>query len=284
MPKKPIDYQNTIIYKIQHIDNPELLYVGSTVDFVKRKYNHKSDCGNPKKNHKKVYTMINQNGGWDMFNMVELYKFPCENKRQAECEEDRCMREINATLNKNRAFTTIEDTLKKKKEYYEHNKKQILEKCKHYREQNKEKVSERIRKHYEQNRDKILDQQKHRYQENKKQILEKCKHYRELHKEQRVEYDKHYRELNKEKIAEYKKCYSILNKDKLAKKKKQYYELNKQQLVEQQKQYYEQNKERITERRKEKVICECGCVSTKRHLMRHKRSKNHQDRMKSIEQ
>ena len=80
MPRTTTDYSKTIIYKIQSIDNPELLYIGSTTDFTKRKFGHKSECSNPKKNHKKVYKMINQNGGWDMFNMVELYKFPCENK------------------------------------------------------------------------------------------------------------------------------------------------------------------------------------------------------------
>ena len=37
MPRKAIDYSKTIIYKIQHEDNDELLYVGHTTDFTKRK-------------------------------------------------------------------------------------------------------------------------------------------------------------------------------------------------------------------------------------------------------
>ena len=41
MPRKNIDYSKTIIYKIQHIDKEELLYVGSTTDFRRRKSKHK---------------------------------------------------------------------------------------------------------------------------------------------------------------------------------------------------------------------------------------------------
>ncbi len=222
MPKKPIDYQNTIIYKIQSIDNPELLYVGSTTDFTKRKYVHKSDCHNPNGNkyNYKLYQMIRDNGGWDMFNMVIVKEFPCENKRQVECEEDKLIREMKSTLNSQRAFVTPED------------------------------------------------------------IVEYNNQYRIEHKEQKAEYDRHYRIEHREQIAEY----AQLNSERISEYQKQYRIEHKEQRAEQQKQYYEQNKKRITERNKEKVICECGCVSTKIHLMRHKRTKIHQDLMKSIEQ
>ena len=220
MPRTATDYSNTIIYKIQNIDNPKLLYIGSTTDFTKRKSAHKSECGNPRKNHKKVYTMINQNGGWSMFNMIELYKFPCEDKRQAECEEDRCIREMKANMNMKRAFITPND---------------IVEYQKQYREQNKEQIAEQMKQYYEQNKEQIAEQYKH------------------------------YREQNKERIAE---------------QKKQYREQNKEQIAERDKQYREQNKERM----KQKITCECGCVIGKCDLARHKRSKKHQDFMKSIEQ
>jgi len=43
MPRKIINYTNTIIYKIVCNDlNITDLYVGSTTDFTNRKYNHKS--------------------------------------------------------------------------------------------------------------------------------------------------------------------------------------------------------------------------------------------------
>ena len=47
MPKKEIDYQNTIIYKIVCNDlNVKDVYVGHTTDFTKRKSHHKSSCNN----------------------------------------------------------------------------------------------------------------------------------------------------------------------------------------------------------------------------------------------
>ena len=45
MPRKPIDYSKTIIYKIV-CKNPEIkhLYVGHTTDITTRKRLHKQDC------------------------------------------------------------------------------------------------------------------------------------------------------------------------------------------------------------------------------------------------
>jgi hypothetical protein len=129
MPRTPIDYSNTIIYKIQNIDNPELLYVGSTTHFTKRKYEHKSNCSNPnvKEYNFKLYQMIRDNGGWDMFNMVELYKFPCNNKREAECEEDKVMREMKANMNSIRAFITPEEHKEQMKQYRLEHKDKLAE-------------------------------------------------------------------------------------------------------------------------------------------------------------
>jgi len=48
MPKVPIDYSKTVIYKLVHkedYDNANL-YIGSTTNFTKRKCEHKSDCMN----------------------------------------------------------------------------------------------------------------------------------------------------------------------------------------------------------------------------------------------
>jgi len=59
------------IYTIKQINNPRTVYVGSTNDFQKRQYHHKScsklnvDCP--------LYRYINENGGWHNFSM-EIYK------------------------------------------------------------------------------------------------------------------------------------------------------------------------------------------------------------------
>ena len=111
MPRISIDYSNTIIYKIQHNDKDELIYVGHTTDFTKRKSSHKliTRSEKDKAYNRQLYKMIRDNGGWDSFKMIEIKKYSCTNKREAEAEEDKVMRELKATMNKNRAFRTAED-------------------------------------------------------------------------------------------------------------------------------------------------------------------------------
>jgi hypothetical protein len=161
MPRKNIDYSKTVIYKIQHIDKDELLYVGSTTDFRRRKNTHKQSC---KRGTIKLYEMIRDNGGWEMFNMVIIKEFCCENAEQARREEDRIMREMKANMNMIRAYLTEEERTQQNREYSEQ-----------YRENNKE----RIKQYQEQ------------YQE---------QYRKEENKEHRKEYDKQYREQNKEKL------------------------------------------------------------------------------------
>ena len=254
MPLTNVDYSKTIIYKIQHKEIDELLYVGSTTDFTRRKATHKWRCNN--NNDKcppnlKVYKMMRDNGGWDMFNMVIIKEFPCNNKQEALAEEDRCIRETKATLNMMRAYISHDEKAERCKHYmhtnYERNKPKILERCKQYRELHKEQCAKYRKQHYEQNKEYILERGKHYYEQNKEKVLEHCKQYRDLHKEQYAKTNKIYREKNKDKKK---------NNDK---------------------QYYEQNKEYILERMKQKITCECGCIITKCNLKRHFKSMKHQD-------
>ena len=46
MPKKPIDYSNCCIYKLEHIENESLIYKGHTTNFKQRKAQHKNNCNN----------------------------------------------------------------------------------------------------------------------------------------------------------------------------------------------------------------------------------------------
>ena len=111
MPRTSIDYSNTIIYKIQHNDKDELIYVGHTTDFTKRKSSHKliTRSEKDKAYNRQLYKMIRDNGGWESFKMIEIKTFACTNKREAEAEEDKVMRELKATMNMVRAFRTAED-------------------------------------------------------------------------------------------------------------------------------------------------------------------------------
>jgi hypothetical protein len=46
MPKTAMDYSKCCIYKIEHIDNDNLVYVCHTTNFNTRKRNHKRICMN----------------------------------------------------------------------------------------------------------------------------------------------------------------------------------------------------------------------------------------------
>jgi len=118
MPKYNIDYSKSIIYKIEHLENPELLYVGSSTNFVKRKQDHKFCCNseNNSKYNMKVYKMIRENGGWDQFKIIVIKEYPCDSKINLLMEEDRMMKELKATLNRQRAYVSDEEEKIIKKE------------------------------------------------------------------------------------------------------------------------------------------------------------------------
>ena len=63
-------------YKIFKKDDPKIFYIGSTLNFSRRKSHHK-------KNHKNkvgklywclLYKSIRDNGGWDNFEMVKIWE------------------------------------------------------------------------------------------------------------------------------------------------------------------------------------------------------------------
>ncbi len=76
------------------------------------------------------------------------------------------------------------------------------------------------------------------------------------------------------------KEYNEDNKDKISEKHKEYYKKNKERIDEKQKKYRENNKELIEEKKKLKVTCECGCITDKNNLARHKKSNKHLELMK----
>lgn len=97
MPKTPMNYKNTIIYKIVCKDlSIDDCYVGHTTDFVARRCRHKSAYHlEEKKQHYKLYTMIRENGGWDNWTMVEIEKFPCNDRNEAAARERYWFEQLN---------------------------------------------------------------------------------------------------------------------------------------------------------------------------------------------
>ena len=176
-----LDHSKTIIYKIVCKDLiVKDCHVGHTTDMTKRKYAHKFSCNNEKdKSHNlKIYKIIRETGGWEMFKMIEVEKYPCNDRREAERRENEVIKELKASMNMINSFRTKEELKEYMKEY-----------DKEYREANKLKLNE-YKKEYKKN--------------NKLKIQEYKKEYYELHKEKLQERHKEYRKNNK--LNEKVKC------------------------------------------------------------------------------
>ena len=161
MPREPINYRNTIIYKIVCKDLTKTdIYVGHTTDFRTRKNHHKSRCNNEKnaKYNFKVYQYIRANGGWDNFDMIEIEKYvECNDVNEAKKREQYWYKELNAKLNSICPSRTQKEYVEEN--YYELNKDEKLIKDKEYKKINKEYIKQQSKEYYEENRSKILEYQ-----------------------------------------------------------------------------------------------------------------------------
>jgi predicted GIY-YIG superfamily endonuclease len=152
------------MYKIVSKDlNNNYIYVGSTTDFTKRKAQHKAGCINENNTcyNYKVYKMIRENGAWNEFEMIEIEKYPCNDKNECFARERYWKEYFNANMN-----TNVPN--RSKNEWYLDNKAIFLE-------QNK--------KNYIKNKNKILEQHKIYYKKNKLEVLAHQKFYAVNNKE-----------------------------------------------------------------------------------------------------
>jgi len=175
MPKIPIDYNNTLIYKLCHkedYDNANI-YIGSTTNFTKRKNQYKLSCldENAKEYHQKKYQCIRDNGGWDNCNMIEIEKYPFNDKREAAAKEE-YWRTYFAVLNSIKCYSSSD-----------HKKEKNAGKCKKYCENNKVKIAEYLKEYCDNNKGKIAITNKNYCENNKGKIAKYLKEYRDNNKE-----------------------------------------------------------------------------------------------------
>lgn len=112
MPKKPMDYSRTVIYKLVCRDVTVTdTYVGSTTDLTKRRFAHKSRCHNPNNQTYtfKVYQFIRANGGWDNWQVVLVERFPCTSWEERAARERHWVEVLGAGLNSINPFRTTEE-------------------------------------------------------------------------------------------------------------------------------------------------------------------------------
>lgn len=86
---------------------------------------------------------------------------------------------------------------------------------------------------------------------------------------------KQYTEDNKTHIAEKCKQYAKEHQVSIAERMNRYREDNSVHIKEQVKQYYEDNSVHIKEQMRQPIICNCGIISSKGHILRHHKSNIH---------
>ncbi len=170
MPRVPIDYSKTIIYRIVCKD-PTIkdCYVGSTTDFKSRKSGHNTTCNNIKNKdyNMNVYQFIRDKGGWNNWDMIEIEKYNAVDKLDQLKRERFWLEYYKATLNKNVPSRTgnewceehRDDILVKKKIYYQEHKYEIYDYQKEYNKEHRDEKKKYntiyYEKYYEENKDEI---------------------------------------------------------------------------------------------------------------------------------
>lgn len=145
-------------------------YVGGTINFRHRKWDHKKVCNKDiYQNHNLcVYQFIRENGGWENWCMVQIEEFKHNTKRELNARERYWIETLQATLNTNIPTRTMKE----------------------YNNENQDKIAEKAKK---------------RYEDNKEDRLKKNKEWREKNKEDLLKKGNEYRQKNKEIIADRKK-------------------------------------------------------------------------------
>jgi predicted GIY-YIG superfamily endonuclease len=99
-------------YKIYNIEDPKIFYIGSTLNFSRRKSHHKKNTKNKvgKLYWTLLYKTIREKGGWEKFVMVKIWE--TEEHELRALEEQAIIRIYNPPLNKNKAtIKEIEEDL-----------------------------------------------------------------------------------------------------------------------------------------------------------------------------
>ena len=156
------DYSNGKIYRII-CNNTGNMYIGSTCCALSRRLaQHKSDY-NKGKNEVASFDIIKEGN----YQIVLIENVPCNNKEELERRERFYIENMNC-VNKRVPLRTD-------KEYYEDNKKEILQQCKQYYEANKDKISEQCKQYYEANKQEITEYHKRYWETNKAKFSERKK-------------------------------------------------------------------------------------------------------------
>lgn len=130
------DFSNSLIYKIVCKDSSITeMYIGHTTNYDRRNGEHRTNSTNINKRtyNYPVYKFIRGHGGWDNWEMVEMYKYPCETLQEIKDEEGRAYNRFVCDFD----MLNDKDPSRNKAEYN-----------KQFREENKEEINEWHRDQY----------------------------------------------------------------------------------------------------------------------------------------
>ena len=171
------DYSKGQIYSIRFYDNNNLIYIGSTIQPLAKRYG-----GHKNKSNNSLYQYIKDNYNQDFKACyIELIEnFECNNRDELNKREGELIRQYKADNNyivinkriegrtdKEYYIDNVDKIKEQKKEYYIDNVDKIKEKRKQYIKDNKYKIKEQKKEYYIDNVDKIKEYKKKYYQKKK---------------------------------------------------------------------------------------------------------------------
>ena len=118
MPRKPMDFTNSCIYKICCKDpSIEAIYIGSTTDIVARRHGHKTICNDPNApgHNRHVYKFIREHGHWENWEMVRIESFPCDGREAMLQREREVFDQLKPSLNTNRPKVSNEERVEQER-------------------------------------------------------------------------------------------------------------------------------------------------------------------------
>lgn len=199
------NYQLGKIYKIVS-SQTDFVYVGSTTKkyLSQRLAKHNSDYKSWKIEKSRFISSFELLQYEDAI-IVLLEAFPCNSKDKLRAREQHWINEfVGLCINKNKAYSTIEEIRKGKKIYQQENAEKIAESKKIYYQENIEIIKQRKKKYYQENAEIIVEKQKKYYQENTEIIAEKRKIYQQENSERIKECDRTKYLKNLEQIKQYR--------------------------------------------------------------------------------
>ena len=173
------DYSKSKIYAIR-AHNTDDIYIGSTVlPLSRRLAQHRADYSGYK-NGLRHYLTSYKILELDTHYIELIENYPCNSKEELNRREGEVIRTSPTAINRcvagrtNQEWreTNREELNKKKKEYYQKNKEEILKKAEEYRETNREAHNQSSMDWYRANRDEIAKRRRQRYQDKKLNRIE----------------------------------------------------------------------------------------------------------------